>query len=110
MNFERRILMNIDNKAWFTLYQDDFNRDGYLYHFTSIEKAALILDSKSLKFSKITSTNDTLEAKPKMSYKNISSNENLKKSSMKLIKSTENIYNCYVFLKIIKSKKNRIAK
>lgn len=79
MNFERRILMNIDNKAWFTLYQDDFNRDGYLYHFTSIEKAALILDSKSLKFSKITSTNDTLEAKPKMSYKNISSNENLKK-------------------------------
>lgn len=72
-------MIKFDHKAWFTLYQPDFNPDEYLYHFTSIDKAVLILDSDSLRLSKITSMNDTLEAKPKMSKKNISSNETIKR-------------------------------
>lgn len=71
--------MKIDHKAWFTLYGNEFDREGYVYHFTSIEKATLILDSNALRFSKITSMNDTLEAKPKMSYKNIPTDSNLDK-------------------------------
>lgn len=59
--------MNIDNNAWLTLYQKEFNRTNYIYHFTSIEKAILILYGDSLRFSKTTSLNDTLEAKPKIS-------------------------------------------
>lgn len=30
--------MNIDNNAWLTLYQEEFSRTRYIYHFTSIEK------------------------------------------------------------------------
>lgn len=69
--------MPFNNKAWLTLYQSEFQRDSYLYHYTSIEKAVTILDSNSLRFSKITATNDTLEAKPKMSYRNIYANDEL---------------------------------
>lgn len=69
--------MNIDNNAWLTLYQKNFNRTNYLYHFTSVEKATLILDGDSLKFSKITNMNDTLEAKPKMNLFGIDSTKNL---------------------------------
>lgn len=75
--------MNIDNKAWFTLYQKPFERTSYLYHFTSVEKATLILDGDSLRFSKITSMNDTLEAKPKMNLIGTNSSEEL-----------SNIFNC----------------
>ncbi len=71
--------MNFDNKAWLTLYDDHFETDNYIYHYTSMEKAVLILHGDSLKFSKINSSNDTLEAKPKMSCREISANEKLKK-------------------------------
>ena len=70
--------MKFDNKTWLTLYQSEFQRDCYLYHFTSVDKAVAILDSNSLRFSKISATNDTLEAKPKMSPKNIASNHTLR--------------------------------
>jgi hypothetical protein len=86
--------MNFDNNAWLTLYQENFERKRYLYHFTSIEKATLILDGDSLKFSKITSTNDTLEAKPKMSYYDISSNKKLND----IFNCTSNINKKYIQL------------
>lgn len=61
--------MNIDNKAWLTLDNKNFNADEYLYHFTSIEKANLILYGDCLKFAKISNLNDTIEAKPKIDLK-----------------------------------------
>lgn len=70
--------MKFDNKVWLTLYQDEFQRDEYLYHYTSVEKATTILNGNSLRFSKITTMNDTLEAKPKMSLIDISADNNLK--------------------------------
>ncbi len=76
---ERGTTMNIDNKAWLTLYDEHFKNDNYIYHYTSIEKAILILNGDSLRFSKMTSTNDTLESKPKMSYQEIIANDRLKK-------------------------------
>lgn len=58
--------MKNHNEAWFTLYNQKFNTKAYLYHFTNIEKATIILDGNSLKFSKLNKLNDTLEAKPKI--------------------------------------------
>jgi len=66
--------MEFDTNAWMTLYDKDFHKDNYLYHFTSLEKAIYIIEGNSLKFSKISTTNDTMEAKPKMSYFEIKSN------------------------------------
>lgn len=58
--------MKIDNKAWLTLYDSDYVEERYFYHFTNIDSAIKILNSRSLKFSKLNRTNDTLEAKPKI--------------------------------------------
>lgn len=91
--------MKFDHKAWFTLYQPDFHPDEYLYHFTSIDKAVLILDSDSLRLSKITSMNDTLEAKPKMSKKNISSNGTVKRIFDEINKINKNFIQLICFTK-----------
>lgn len=58
--------MKIYNEAWLTIYDSNFSRDKYLYHFTDVEKFVKIIYGKSLKFSKISKTNDTLESKPKI--------------------------------------------
>lgn len=58
--------MKNDHYAWFTLFDNLFDRNKYLYHFTDIQKVAKILDSNSLKFAKISKTNDTLESKPRI--------------------------------------------
>lgn len=83
--------MNIDNKAWLTNYQVSFNCNSYLYHFTSVEKATLILDGNSLRFSKITNTNDTLESKPKFGLIGINSPEKVK-TILNRIKEINNKY------------------
>ncbi len=54
--------------VWQTMYESDFSRDKYLYHYTNFSKAFLILDGQNLKFSKISLANDTLEAKPKINF------------------------------------------
>lgn len=59
--------LKINNKAWFTLYEREFQTGNFLYHYTKIGNAAKILNNNSLKFSKISSANDPLEAKPKIS-------------------------------------------
>lgn len=105
-------MIKFDHKAWFTLYQPEFHPDEYLYHFTSIDKAVLILDGNCLKFSKITSMNDTLEAKPKMSKKIISSNENVEKIFNEIDKINKNYIQLICFTKdkaVKKCEKDQIA-
>lgn len=58
--------MKVHNEAWRTVYDPNFCEGNFLYHFTDIEKVIKILYGDSLKFSKICTTNDTLESKPKM--------------------------------------------
>ena len=58
--------MKICNEAWHTIFNPDFCEDKYLYHFTDIEKTIKILYGNALRFSKISTTNDTLESKPKI--------------------------------------------
>mgnify|MGYP000159936606 FL=1 len=60
--------MKFDNKAWLTLYDPDYLDNGYLYHFTNIESAIKILNNGTLKFSKLSYANDTLESKPKIIF------------------------------------------
>lgn len=55
-------------ETWKPLYIDDFDFDKYLYHYTSVEKAIKILHSDSLLFSLISGTNDTSEAKMKITF------------------------------------------
>lgn len=54
--------------VWKTMYEEDFNTDCYLYHYTNVSKAFKILYEKKLKFSKLNLMNDTLEAKPKLAF------------------------------------------
>lgn len=91
--------MKFDNFAWLTLYDENFNNEEYLYHFTSVEKATKILNGDSLKFSTINSTNDTLEAKPKMSYTAIKSDEKLNNSFNKINKINEKYIQLLCFSK-----------
>ncbi len=60
--------MIIDNMAWLTAFDDNFDTGKYLYHYTNIDKAFKILDGNSLRFSKISRTNDTLESKLKINF------------------------------------------
>lgn len=54
--------------VWYTVYEEDFKSDKYLYHYTDFSKAFLILDGQKLKFSKLNLANDTMEAKPKINF------------------------------------------
>lgn len=54
--------------VWQTMYEEDFEKNKFLYHYTNVSKAFKILYGKQLKFSKLNLMNDTLEAKPKLSF------------------------------------------
>lgn len=60
--------MDYHFEAWQTMYEKDFDKDKFLYHYTNVSKAFKILHGKQLKFSKLNLMNDTLEAKPKLSF------------------------------------------
>lgn len=62
--------MKVFHDAWYTLFDRSFNPKKYLYHFTSIESATKILHGGTLKFSKVSRANDTLESKPRISFEN----------------------------------------
>lgn len=51
---------------WMTRADPEFNSEMFLYHYTNFESACKILYSESLKFSSLSKTNDTVEAKPKI--------------------------------------------
>lgn len=59
-------------KAWRPLNQ--IEKDKYLYHYTSMEKAFSILYSNELWFSNINDTNDVFEQKVKISFSEIKNN------------------------------------
>ncbi len=67
--------MKIYHDAWYTLFDRAFDPKKYLYHFTSIESATKILYRGTLKFSKVSHANDTLESKPRISLKDGEENE-----------------------------------
>lgn len=75
--------MVIDNMAWFTAFDENFDSSKYLYHYTDINKAFKIIDGDSLKFSKISHTNDTLESKLKINFDSI--NKDVHKKLVKWI-------------------------
>lgn len=54
--------------VWKTLYTDKFDSTRFLYHYSSFDKAIKILQSGSLRFSPINKTNDTVEAKVRISF------------------------------------------
>ena len=64
-------VMKIDNSAWLTLFDNHFDRTKYLYHYTDVTKAFKIIDGNSLKFSKTSRANDTLESKLKIDMNSI---------------------------------------
>ena len=64
-------------ELWRTLYENEFNPNAYLYHYTNISSATKILYYQNLKFSKLTKMNDTLEAKPKISQENAKNSDNI---------------------------------
>lgn len=78
--------MEIHNEAWLTLYEKNFDKDKFIYHFTDVDKAIKILHGNSLKFSKISKTNDTLESKPKICTTTASNTNNIIKHFRELNK------------------------
>lgn len=60
--------------VWKTLFTDDFNCDKYLYHYTSVENAKLIISCNQLNFSPLNNSNDFIEEKVRISYVNKSDN------------------------------------
>lgn len=56
-------------RAWQPL--NVVNRDMYLYHYTSLEKAYSILYNNELWFSDLTNTNDIFEQKVKISFESL---------------------------------------
>jgi len=58
----------INIEIWKTLFDDDFDTDKYIYHYTNFENAQKIIESKCLRFSRLGKTNDTSEAKARISY------------------------------------------
>ena len=57
--------------AWFTTFDVNFDENKYLYHYTDVSKAFKIIDGDSLRFSKTSRTNDTLESKLKINFNSI---------------------------------------
>ena len=64
----KEAFMDYNMEVWQTLYEEDFNSDRFLYHYTNFSKALKILCGKQLKFSKLNLMNDTMEAKPKIFF------------------------------------------
>lgn len=67
-----------DVNLWLSPLDPQFNDDMFLYHYTNFETACKILYSESLRFSSLSKTNDTVEAKLKIKTKNISDEKKLK--------------------------------
>ena len=74
-------LVTEDSKVnlWLTQFDPEFNRNMFLYHYTSFENACKILYDESLRFSSLSRSNDTLESKPKIKAKNINNEQDLKR-------------------------------
>ena len=72
--------MKLYRDIWNTMYNEDFNNERYLYHYTSVNKAIKILYGNCLKFSKLNNLNDTVESKPKMSHESFSELNEFKKA------------------------------
>lgn len=79
-----------DNRAWLTTFDENFNADRYLYHYTSVSTALKIIDGNSIKFSKVNRTNDTLESKLKIDFKNTNNSTN--KTILSWIQSFNDVY------------------
>ncbi|WP_285958930.1 DUF2971 domain-containing protein [Thomasclavelia spiroformis] len=72
--------------VWQTLFAKGFDDKKYLYHYTNIDKAIKIIHSNSLRFSSISTTNDTSEQKIKIHFpKNDTLNEELYNEKVKVI-------------------------
>lgn len=65
--------------AWITLFDEEFNDDLLLYHYTSFNTACKILDGNSFKFSSLSLTNDPVESKPKITARTEASKNDLRK-------------------------------
>ena len=70
--------------VWYTWHDKKFDSGKYLYHYTDAEKASKILYNKSLRFSPIINTNDTLESKVKISFKNDRGIKDYNKKTLKI--------------------------
>lgn len=58
----------MESDVWYTWHDTKFDCKKYLYHYTNVEKASKILYNESIRFSPIINTNDTVEAKVKISF------------------------------------------
>ena len=67
-----------DMNLWLSPIDPQFNDDMFLYHYTNFETACKILYSESLRFSSLSKTNDTVEAKLKIKTKNAADEKTLK--------------------------------
>lgn len=101
--------MKIDNRAWFTLYDSQFNENEYLYHFTDIDKAIKILNNDSLKFGYLGNTNDTLESKPKIDFANAEDNKNLSNAIKHFKDLNEQFLQLLCFTKDLQKRKESVA-
>ena len=67
----------MDINLWKTLFDDKFDYDQYLYHYTTVEKAIKIINSNELWFSRISKTNDTTESKLRIKFKDSVTGKNI---------------------------------
>lgn len=80
--------------VWRTLFTSGFDTSEYLYHYTDFESALKIIHSQGFLFSKITSSNDTIESKLKITF--TSTNKHKMPSSDERVKVVSEYYrqNC----------------
>ncbi len=58
----------MNHDIWKTLLTRDFNREKYLYHYTSLENALSIINNNQICFSPFTKSNDFPEEKLSLSF------------------------------------------
>ena len=75
--------------AWYTLFDEKLDTKRFLFHYTTIENAVKILFGNSLKFSKISRANDTLESKPRI---HIDSDQELFRNAIRHFREMNNEY------------------
>lgn len=56
--------------TWMTLFDYEFNDSLLIYHYTNFDTACKIIYGENFKFSKLSSTNDTVESKAKIDTNN----------------------------------------
>lgn len=101
--------------VWRTLFSGDFDTGKYLYHYTNIDCAIKIICQNTLLFSKISKTNDTSEAKTKITFtaNNIKDNDlyiKMMKSIIKYFNQYRDIVQLLCFSEDIKLKEQDKAK